>query len=95
MVAYTISLSFSYVPNKPWSFQQVWLVLPAITECLTIFAVACPANLLTTFVLVRPVGVDSYLAHAVGAVGNTCSSFVGSRYIAFKLPTEKRDATAD
>ena len=48
-------------------------------------------NLATVLAAIRSLGVNSYLAHAIGVVPYTVFFFLGSRHFAFRSETARSD----
>ena len=81
---YVVGLSCSFVVNRSWTFRDSGAVLPALVRFLVVFAAAYALNLATVLFLIRSLGVNAYLAHAIGVVPYTLLFFLGSRYYAFR-----------
>lgn len=79
---YSIGFVVSFVLNKEWTFRHSGRLYPAMARFLVIFALAYLFNLATVFIAID-VGVNSYMAHAIGIVPYTVLFYFGSRYFVF------------
>jgi putative flippase GtrA len=88
---YIIGLAVSYLLNRGWTFQHSGAALPALARFLLIFALAYLLNLATVLIAIHSLGVNSYLAQAIGIGPYTVLFYLGSRYFAFKPTPAERE----
>ena len=81
---YAVGLSVSFVLNRKWTFGHSGPWIPAATRFCAVFAIAYLANLGTVILLVRRIGIDGYVAQAIGILPYSILFYVGSRLIAFR-----------
>lgn len=86
-----IGLVFSFAFNRRWTFGHSGPVVPALARFLVVFAVAYLLNLAAVLISIHSLGVNSYLAHAIGIVPYTVFFYFGSRYFAFAARSAKVD----
>jgi putative flippase GtrA len=87
---YMIGLAVSFLLNRGWTFRHSGAVLPALARFLVIFALAYLLNLATVLIAIHSLGVNSYLAQAIGIAPYTVFFFLGSRYFAFRSAPARR-----
>jgi len=80
---YAVGLATSFMLNRTWTFRDRGRVSPALLRFLGAFLLAYLANLATVFALRDLVGVDSYVAQALGIVPYTGLFFMVSRALVF------------
>jgi len=88
---YMLGLAVSFGLNRAWTFRHSGPVLPALARFLVIFLLAYLLNLATVLAAISSLGVNSYLAHAIGVVPYTVFFFLGSRHFAFRSKTARSD----
>lgn len=80
---YVVGVVHSFFWNRRWTFAHAGAMLPAAARFLGVFCVAYLANLGAALLLIGPLGVNSYLAHAIATVPYTVLFYLGSRYLVF------------
>lgn len=85
LIGYLCGFVLSFVLNKQWTFRFTGDALPALMRFTAVTLVAYLANISTVLLLVS-VGVDSYLAQALGIIPYTIVGYLGSRFFAFGTP---------
>ena len=81
---YAVGLTCSFLLNRRWTFAHEGPVLPALLRFGLVFGVAYLANLATVLTAVRGLGLNPYLAQALGVPPYTALFYLGSRYFAFR-----------
>lgn len=82
-IGYAVALTNSFVWNRRWTFAHAGRIFPAAIRFFAVFCVAYLANLATVLIGIKLYGLNSYLAHAIGAVPYTVLFYLGSRFFAF------------
>jgi putative flippase GtrA len=82
-IGYVVALTNSFAWNRRWTFAHMGRILPAATRFFWVFCIAYLANLATVMTVIGAFGVNSYLAHAIGAFPYTVLFYLGSRFFAF------------
>lgn len=85
---YGVGLLLSFVLNSRWTFAYQGAWMPALARFLLITLVAYGMNLSTVLLAIHLIGVNNYLAHALGILPYTLTVFLGSKYIAFPVKPE-------
>lgn len=83
VVGYTIGLLVSFALNSKWTFKHDGLMLPAFVKFIAVFIGAYSLNLLCVLGAIR-LGLNAYLAQAVGIVPYTTFTYLVSRYFVFR-----------
>jgi putative flippase GtrA len=91
LCGYAIGLAVSFVLNRQWTFRHRGAWVPALLRYLVVFLLAYLLNLATVLAAIHGLGLNSYVAQAVGIVPYTISFYLGSRFFSFSRAT---DATA-
>jgi len=84
VVGYITALTNSFYLNRAWTFGSSTPVLPALARFMVIFVLAYLVNLVTVLAAIEFMGLNSYLAQAIGIAPYTTFFYFGSRYFAFK-----------
>ena len=82
-IGYAVALINSFVWNRRWTFSHTGNLVPAAARFCAVFFVAYLANLATVMIAIETFDVNSYLAHAIGAVPYTVLFYLGSRFVVF------------
>ena len=82
-MGYAIGLLLSFALNRRWTFRHRGAALPAFLRFVFVTALAYGLNLLTVLVLIH-LGVNSYVAQALGIGPYTLASYLASRYFVFR-----------
>lgn len=90
-IGYLVALANSFYLNRTWTFASHGAVLPAMLRFLIVFLLAYLVNLLVVLAMVHQLGVNGYLAQAVGIGPYTVLSYLGSRHYVFPAPSASRD----
>ena len=81
---YAVGLTFSFFFNRKWSFAHKGPVIPAGFRFIIVILSAYMANLLTVLIAIDLLGINSYLAHAIGVVPYFVIGYLGSRFFVFR-----------
>jgi putative flippase GtrA len=84
-VGYAVGVLLSFRLNSRWTFGYQGAQWPAFAKFLVITAVAYAANLLTVLVAIRYLGVNAYLAQAMGVPPFTLTTYLASKYLVFRV----------
>ena len=84
IIGYGTGLTVSFLLNKAWTFRHKGEILKSALRFLASFAVAYPINLGAVLFLIQELGMNSYLAQALGVPPYTVAFFLLSRYFAFR-----------
>jgi len=82
---YGAGLVLSFFLNRNWTFRHTGEALPAFLRFLLVTVVAYVLNLSCVMGLIKVVGMNGYVAQAVGIVPYALGSYFGSRYFAFRI----------
>lgn len=85
---YTTGLIVSFLLNKSWTFRDVSSLLESGFRFLSVFAISYTINLVTVLVCIHWIGVNPYLAQALGVLPYTIMFFLLCKYFAFRLHDE-------
>ena len=93
-LGYSVGLFISFTLNSRWTFAHGGPQLPALVKFLLVSLVAYGMNLLTVMVAIHGLGLNDYVAQALGIPPYTVTSFFASKYLVFRArraQTEKLD----
>jgi len=93
MVGYGCGVIFSFVLNAKWTFDYDGPKLTAFLRFVSVLLVAYLANLFTVVTAID-MGVNSYLAQALGVIPYVILGYLGSRLFAFAKPAATDEASA-
>jgi putative flippase GtrA len=83
-IGYAAGLVTSFALNSRWTFAYVGPQLPAAIKFLTVALVAYGMNLLTVLIAIRYLGINDYIAQALGIPPYTLTSYLASKYLVFR-----------
>lgn len=83
-LGYGVGLFISFTLNRRWTFAHDGPQLPALVKFLLVSLVAYGMNLLTVMVAIHGLGLNDYLAQALGIPPYTLTSFFASKYLVFR-----------
>jgi putative flippase GtrA len=83
-IGYAVGLTNSFAWNRRWTFAHSGEVLPAVTRFVVVFAIAYSLNLATVLAAIHLLGLNSYLAQAIGIAPYTTFFYLGSRWFVFR-----------
>ena len=89
LVGYAIGLCVSFILNRTWTFRHEGHIAPAAVKFLLVFAVAYVTNLTVVLVCIHWIGLNSYLAQAMGIPPYTIVFFLLSRFFVFGSGQDK------
>lgn len=84
IVGYCAGVACSFVLNRRWTFASNGSWVPELARFLLVLGVAYLVNLGTVLGLTRLLGVNRYLAQALGTLPYTAIGYLGSRMFAFR-----------
>jgi len=90
VVGYACGLAISFTLNRIWTFEHSGALTPSLARFALVFLIAYSFNLVTVLVIIETLGVNSYLAQAIGVAPYTVFLFLGSHYFAFRVPSAGR-----
>ena len=83
LLGYSFGLLISFFLNRKWTFSHHGHISPAIVRFGVAFLLSYIANLMTVYGLRDGVGLNSYLAQALGVAPYTLIFYFTSRYYVF------------
>ncbi len=82
LMGYGVGIMFSFICNKRWTFGHIGGTVPAFARFFAVLVAAYLLNLITVIWAIR-LGINDYLAQALGVVPYTAFSYLGSKHFAF------------
>jgi len=83
-IGYGVGMTLSFVLNSRWTFAFTGQQWPAFARFIAVSLAAYLSNLAAVLVAIRAVGIDSYLAHALGIPVYTTCVYLASKYLVFR-----------
>ena len=87
VAGYCAGVACSFALNRRWTFASRAAWFPELLRFLLVLCVAYAANLATVLVATRLLGLNRYLAQALGILPYTAIGYAGSRAFAFRRPS--------
>ena len=87
VAGYCAGAACSFALNRRWTFASRAAWFPELLRFLLVLSIAYMANLATVLTLTRLLGVNRYLAQALGMLPYTAIGYAGSRAFAFRRPS--------
>lgn len=87
LLGYGAGLLLSFTLNSTWTFSYQGPQLSALGRFFLSFAVAYAINLLVVLGSIHWVGINPYLAHAIGLIPYTTTFYLASRLFVFPTAT--------
>lgn len=87
-IGYAAGLTSSFTLHSRWTFAYRGDQLPALLKFLLVAAVAYGMNLLTVLVLIDHLGVNDYIAQALGIPPYVLTSYLANKFIVFQVESE-------
>jgi putative flippase GtrA len=81
---YAVGMLVSFTLNRRWTFRHTGAPLYAAMYFVPIFGFAYSVNLGIVLGSIRELGIDGYVAQALGMPFYTAVFYLGSRYVAFR-----------
>jgi putative flippase GtrA len=81
---YAVGLCVSFTLNRRWTFAHQGAIAPAAMRFLVVAAIAYATNLATVMGCIHGLGMNSYLAQALGVPPYTLTAYGLSRLWAFR-----------
>ena len=91
-LGYAIGLVLSFILNSRWTFAYRGPNTSAIVKFLLVALFAYCMNLLTVLIAIHLIGLNDYIAQAMGIPPYTLTSYFMSKYFVFRVnssPTKK------
>ena len=85
---YAVGLSVSFTLNRRWTFSHRGAITPAAIRFLAVAAIAYAMNLVTVMSCIHIIGMNDYLAQALGVPPYTLTTFYLSRLWTFRHQAE-------
>jgi len=89
-IGYAFGIMLSFSLNKRWSFQHKGAMTPALIRFLAVTTLAYASNLAVVMASLNLLGINSYIAQALGIPSYTTVSYLGSRFYAFRPSQQTR-----
>ena len=86
LIGYGVGILLGFQLNKKWTFDHQGSYLPSLLRYLAVLGCAYVANLATVLYSIDVLGLNSYLAQALGIGPYTLIGYLGSRHFAFSKP---------
>jgi len=86
LIGYGVGILLGFQLNKKWTFDHQGSYLPSLMRYLAVLACAYVANLVTVLYFINVMGLNGYLAQALGIGPYTLIGYMGSRHFAFSKP---------
>ena len=86
-IGYAVGLIVSFTLNSRWTFAYRGPVVPALLKFALVAVVAYGANLLTVLIAINQLGINDYIAQALGVPPYTITSYLASKYLVFGKKT--------
>lgn len=84
IIGYSGGLLLGFVFNRKWTFDHTGNAWWALIRYALAFVAAYSGNLLVVLFLINEVGLNSYLAQAIGILPYTMLFFLLSKYFVFR-----------
>lgn len=85
-LGYCVGVGVSFFLNRTWTFRHTGSIAPALARFVGVLLVAYLANLVMVLVLINVIGINRYVAQALGVLPYTAIGYLGSRFVAFRNP---------
>ena len=83
VTGYSVGLLLSFSLNSKWTFRYDGLLLPAFWKFTVVFISAYLLNLACVLTAIR-LGLNAYVAQALGIIPYTVFTYLVSRYFVFR-----------
>lgn len=84
-LGYAIGLVLGFILNSRWTFAYYGPNTPAIVKFLLVALFAYCVNLLTVLMAIHVIGLNDYVAQAIGIPPYTLTSYFMSKYLVFRV----------
>lgn len=85
-IGYAAGLALSFTLNSRWTFAYQGAHAPALARFVLVAGVAYALNLLTVLLAIR-LGLNGYVAQALGIPPYTLTTYLASKYFVFRPHT--------
>lgn len=93
-IGYAAGLTTSFTLNSRWTFAYRGPQLPALLKFLLVAAVAYGMNLLTVLVLIHYLGMNGYIAQALGIPPYVLTTYLASKFVVFRMQAEPHNESS-
>ena len=83
-VGYAAGLTSSFMLHSRWTFAYGGAQLPALMRFLLVAAVAYGVNLMTVLASIDHLGINGYIAQAMGIPPYVLTTYLASKFIVFR-----------
>lgn len=83
LFGYLCGLLLSFKLNSRWTFRYQGRLLPAFYTFCAVIVTSYLANLVIVMIAIHLLGVNTYLAQAIGIIPYTVASYLGCRFLVF------------
>lgn len=83
-IGYAVGLAASFALNSRWTFAYRGAQLPALARFLAVALLAYAVNLLVVLASIRYLGLNGYVAQALGVPPYTLTTYFASRAFVFR-----------
>lgn len=87
-LGYSVGVLVSFALNSRWTFAYRGPRLPALAKFLLVALAAYCMNLLTVMTAIHYIGLNGYVAQALGIPPYTLTSYLASKYLVFRAELE-------
>ncbi|HEY4215066.1 MAG TPA: GtrA family protein [Steroidobacteraceae bacterium] len=81
---YLVGTLCSFMLNRSWTFSSRGAPAAQLAKFLTVMLGAYLLQIASVMIMIKVLGYNRYLAHALGTVPYTLAGYLGSRYFAFR-----------
>jgi len=81
---YCCGIILSFLLNSRWTFRFQGKAVPAFLVFCLILLASYLLNLTAVMIALRVMGINSYLAQAIGIIPYTLASYIGCRFLVFR-----------
>jgi putative flippase GtrA len=85
VLGYAIGTLLSFTLNKRWTFRHRGPSAPAFVRFVLVMGTAYLLNLVTVLAALK-LGINAYVAQAIGVVPYATFGYLASRHVAFRTP---------
>jgi putative flippase GtrA len=91
LIGYALGIGCSFMLNKHWTFSSTGSLTSQFAKFLLVLSGAYLVNLATVMCLIKLLGINRYVAQALGILPYTAIGYLGSRHFTFRSsPTASR-----
>lgn len=83
-IGYLVGLSLGFTLNRIWTFRHRGVIVPAVLRFVVAFLVAYAINLAVVMTLIDDLGINSFVAQALGVPPYTVAFFLLNKLFVFR-----------